>query len=63
MTKLMKLHEELDKSIKNLVVNAEHRKLRIDENDLLDLIGKIDCISNDLYLLRGFNLNNRIGRN
>ena len=51
--KLMKLHEELDKSIEILKINAEHRKHFINESKLLSIIADIDKISTDLYLLKG----------
>lgn len=53
MSKLMKLHEELDKSFIELADAIEHRKLRIDEDVLLDFIGRIDHLKTDLNLLRG----------
>lgn len=53
---LMKLHEELDKSLARLIYNAEHRRHRISEELLLDLIARIDRLSQDLYLLKGTKL-------
>lgn len=52
---LMKLHEELDKSLRSLMQNAEHRKLRINENKLLDIIARVDMLSSEMYLLKGIN--------
>ena len=50
MTKLMTLHEELEKSLKNLTEVIEHRKFRIKEEQLLDFIARIDMLKTDIIL-------------